>query len=117
MDESYVQRDANYTARLEQLGVAILKQEFKSAAFALLCATTPGYRAQELADAVTFVRGSGLEHVIATFGLDVNPGTFREVFFNWIEHRQHHHKSALSSAIMSGVLSPAASTVSSAAKA
>ena len=117
MSDTYVQRNADYTARLEQLGVAILKQEFKSAAFALLCATTPGYRAQELADAVLFVRGSGLEHVIATYGLEVDPGTFREVFFNWVEHQQHHHTSVLSSAITRVDSLNGASTASSKAKA
>ena len=115
MSDTYVRRNADYTARLEQVGVAILKQEFKSAAFALLCATTPGYRAQELTDAVTFVRGSGLEHVIATFGLEVDPGTFREVFFNWVERQ--HHKSASSCAIMSDALLPGASIASSRVKA
>ena len=99
MAEVYVRRDADAQYRLEQVGVAILKQELRSAALALLCATTPGYRAQALAESVAFVKGSGLEHVIATFGVEVDPTAFRNTFFAWVSHQQRHHPSALSSAI------------------
>ena len=102
MSDYYVRRDADYDYRLEKMGLAILKHELKSAAYLLFHAATPAYRAQELAEAMVFVQGSGLEHVIATFGLEIDPGRFRETFFTWCAHRQRHHTSALSSAITSG---------------
>ena len=101
MDDYYVRHNADYDYCLERMGLAILKHELKSAAYLLFHATTPAYRAQELSEAMVFVQGSGLEHVITTFGLEIDPGRFRETFFTWVSSRQRHHRSASSSAIMS----------------
>ena len=92
MGDYFIKRDANYEYRLERMGVAILKHELKAAAYLLFHAATPAYRAQELSEAMVFVQGSGLEHVIATFGLEINADAFREKFFTWASHRQTHHR-------------------------
>ena len=98
MDETFLRRDAEYGHILERLGTAILKHEFRAAAYALLYTTTPSYRAQEIAEALVFIRGSGLERVIETFALEVDANQFRETFFTWAERQRRHHTSALLSA-------------------
>ena len=91
MADYFIKRDENADYRLEAMGKAILKHELKAAAYLLFHATTPAYRASEIAEAMAFVQGSGLEHVIATFGLEVDAGSFREAFFTWCAHRKAHH--------------------------
>ena len=91
MDETYVRRDADYGHVLEKIGVAILKRELRDASMALLYATTPSYRAKDIASALEFIRGPGLDQVLAAYELEVDPQAFREAFFTWASHRRHHH--------------------------
>lgn len=94
MAESYLRTTTNYEQIMERLGTAVLKEELRSAAYAFLHATTPTYRAKELAEAMAFISGSGLNIIIDSFGIDVDPEKFRTTFFNWIDHRRLLHTSA-----------------------
>ena len=115
MDETYVRRDADYGHVLEKIGVAILKRELRDASMALLYATTSSYRAKDIASALEFIRGPGLDQVLQAYEMEVDPEALREAFFTWASHRRHHHTLVLSSATIADGSSTAVSTQSSTA--
>lgn len=84
---------------IENLGVAILKNELKTASIGLIYAMTPSYKAHAIQESIVFVGGTGLEILIQTFGIEVDATEFRETFFAWCNRRKR--SVALSSATTS----------------
>lgn len=89
--DAYLRRGTQDDHAFEVLGFAVLRQQLRDAAFALLAATTPAYRAQELADALLFVRGDGLQQFLERFDLGYQAEELRATFFDWCEHRRTCH--------------------------
>ena len=87
---------------LEEMGQAILKEHLRTASIALIYAMTPNYRAKQIQESLLFVSSTGLEIVIHTFGLRVDPDALREEFYVWCDH-QRRRQCRLSSATTPGV--------------
>ena len=95
MDDAYlVMMGTRYEPGLRSLGMDMLREPLRLAAQALISTYTPSYRAESLAQAVAFVRGSGLELVIETFGLSLDPEDLRNTFFSWTLRERKRQSSA-----------------------
>ena len=95
-----------YEPGLYDLGVELLKEPLRLAAKAMISTYTPTYQAQAMSQAMVFVHGSGLTHIIQTFGLDdIDPEEFRSVFITWTTRQKKRQMSASLSVITSGVAS------------
>ena len=106
---NYAKVGTLYDIGLERLGIEFLKQEVKMASKGLLLAGTPVQLACAIEESIAFLRGSGLDYAVEAYGLQIDPRRFREVFFTWAMHRQHHHLpslSAITPAISSNGASP-----------
>ena len=64
------------------LGVNILSEALRDAFLVFTSANVNIYDYHAMRQSVLFVQGSGLDKVIQTFGLEYDPGTLREDFFN-----------------------------------
>lgn len=78
-------------ANLYELGISIIREHARAAAVGLIYAMTPAYRAHEICESLAFFRGSGLDMVVQTFGIEIDAETFRETFYTWADHQRHHH--------------------------
>ena len=88
-----------YEPGLYDLGVEMLKEPLRLAANAMISTYTPTAQAQAMSQAMVFVHGSGLTHIIQTFGLaDIDPEEFRSVFLTWTSRQKKRQMSVLSSA-------------------
>ena len=61
-------------------------------------------RNKQLAESYLFVTGTGIEFIINSYGLEVDPEAFKEGFWEWAswQKRMSQHMCSSSSAIMSG---------------
>ena len=89
--ERLVRAGTMYEVGLQEMGLQLIREHLREAAKGLVQATTPAYRAQMIQESILFVRGTGLNMAIETFGIEVDADTFRTTFFEWAAHRRQHH--------------------------
>ena len=95
--EQYARAGTLYEVGLQNLGLALLRQELRTAALAFTKALTASYRAEEIHQSIMFVQGSGFDAMVEVFAIEVNPVQLRSTFFTWATRQSH--KLASSSAI------------------
>ena len=104
--------DHAYSEMLYRLGFGLLKKNMKLVAKVMIEGTRalthgPNYhwareRDKDYEFAVGFVQGSGLNLLIESFGLEVDPEVFRETFLDWADYERRKCKSSLSSPTIEG---------------
>ena len=63
-----------------KLGMAVLTESFRWAAFGLTGATTNGEQAIRIHEAIVFIEGSGLDRALDAFGIEADAATIRRGF-------------------------------------
>ena len=94
----YAKAGTLYEIGLQQLGQAMVQDSLRWAAVVLAHATTPTYVRsrygeeyhEAMREAIAFLRGSGLEVVIETFGLPLDAQELRHTFYTWCHKQQSH---------------------------
>ena len=71
-----------------RLGVAVLEESFKWAAFGLCGATTSRRHVLRVNEALSFIRGTALEVHLETFGIELQAEQLREAFDTWLNQQK-----------------------------
>ena len=64
----------------QRLGMAVVTDAFRWAAFGLSGATTCASQSARVQDAICFIEGSGLDRVLDGFGIEADPTVIRYAF-------------------------------------
>ena len=87
-----------------KLGEAILSEHLQAAAEFFLhgTPTVSGHggswsreKVRQMTESLAFISGTGVEMICEAYGVEVNPDTFKETFFQWIQTQKRtlHHTS------------------------
>ena len=94
--EKYARTGTLYEVGLYNLGEAIVRDAFRVASHAYLKTNTSKEEDKEIKQSLAFIGGTGLNVLIKTYGLNLDPDTLRVTFTRCI---QKIHLSVSSSAI------------------
>jgi len=85
---------------LHMIGVAIMSEHLRVVANMLINGSiNTSTTNNEVNDSVTFVTGTGIAVVTASYELEIDPVTFKETFYEWCDYQKRVQNSASSSAI------------------
>ena len=83
-----VQPTTFWAVGVQHLGLAVVTESLRWAAFGLTGATTAAHHIERIQEALCFLRGTGLECVLETFGIDLDAETLRGAFEEWVRRCQ-----------------------------
>ena len=72
----------------QRLGVAVITDSLRWAAFGILGAETSPGQVQRIHEAMVFITGTGLDIAIDTFDLPFHADDLREAFHRWMKHHK-----------------------------
>ena len=68
---------------VNSLSIALLKVDVENTFLFYTSSNIPRSELREVMNSVLFIRGSGLDAMFDTFGINCDPNTFRETLENW----------------------------------
>ena len=72
----------------QRLGMAVIVDSLRWAAFGLTGASTNGEQAVRIRESITFIAGSGLDYALDQFGIEADPRVLRYSFKRWVQQRE-----------------------------